>query len=231
MGMLNNVGIHGKTVFILKQGPRPHQVWYWYNSLALLPVYHIEVETNGCHFADIFKRIFLNGNVSVSIKISLKFVPKGPIINSTTLVQIMAWRRPGDKPLSEPMMLRLPMYIFVTRPHWVIPTDSFGYINSHGNISCDSNSLASGKNNCHFNSLWPSNTIWRLRSGSTLAQIMACCLMASSHYLNQSWLIMRCGQQHSHESNFPGIHWYQSARWIGILYFWNYCHISLGPMS
>ena len=28
----------------------------------------------------------------------------------------MAWRRPGDKPLSEPMMARLPTHICVTRP-------------------------------------------------------------------------------------------------------------------
>ena len=30
----------------------------------------------------------------------------------------MAWRRPGDKPFSEPMMVRLPIYICVTRPQW-----------------------------------------------------------------------------------------------------------------
>ena len=33
--------------------------------------------------------------------------------------------------------------------------------------------------------LWPSDTIWRQRSGSTLAPVMACCLTAPSHYLNQ----------------------------------------------
>ena len=41
-----------------------------------------------------------------------------------------------------------------------------------------------------FNSLWPSETIWWYRSGSTLAQVMACCLTAPSHYLNQCWLII-----------------------------------------
>ena len=65
---------------------------------------------NGRHFADdIFKRIFLNENVWIPIKISLKFVPKDPINNIPALVQIMAWRRPGDKPLSESMMVSLPM--------------------------------------------------------------------------------------------------------------------------
>ena len=55
---------------------------------------------------DIFKCIFLNENVWVLIKISLKFVPKGPIENIPTLVKITAWPRPGDKPLSEPMVVK-----------------------------------------------------------------------------------------------------------------------------
>ena len=63
--------------------------------------------------------VFLNENVSISIKISLKFVPKGPINNFPTLVQIMALRRPGDKSLSEPMLVSLPMHICVTRPQLV----------------------------------------------------------------------------------------------------------------
>ena len=66
--------------------------------------------------ADIFKWIFLNENVLISIKISLKFVSRSPIINIPALVQIMAWRRPGDKPLSEPIMVRLLTHICVTRP-------------------------------------------------------------------------------------------------------------------
>ena len=62
---------------------------------------------NGRHFADdIFKCIFMNQNIWISIKISLKFVPKCPINNIPALVQIMAWRRPGDKPLSAPMMVK-----------------------------------------------------------------------------------------------------------------------------
>ena len=76
---------------------------------------------NGHHFPDdIFKWIFLNENVWISINISLKCVPRGPINNIPTLIQVMAWRRPGDKPLSEPMMVRLPTHICVSPPHWVI---------------------------------------------------------------------------------------------------------------
>ena len=61
----------------------------------------------------------LNENFRISIKILLKCVPKGPINNIPALVQIMAWRRPGDKPLSEPMMASLQTHICVTRPQWV----------------------------------------------------------------------------------------------------------------
>ena len=75
---------------------------------------------NGRHFADdSFKYIFLNENVSISIKISLRFDPKGPNNNIPAMVQIMAWRRPGDKPLSEPMVVSFPTHICVTRPQWV----------------------------------------------------------------------------------------------------------------
>ena len=74
---------------------------------------------NGRHFADdIFKCIFLNENVWISIKISLKFVPKGPINNIPALVQIMAWHCPGNKPLSEAMVVNLPTHICVSRPQW-----------------------------------------------------------------------------------------------------------------
>ena len=76
---------------------------------------------NGRHFANsIFKCISLNENIWVSIKIWLTFVPKGPINNIPALVQIIAWRRLGDKPLSDLMMAH-PVYwrIYVTRPQWV----------------------------------------------------------------------------------------------------------------
>ena len=69
------------------------------------PVNSLRPRQTRCHFADyVFKCNFLNENVWIPIKISLKFVPKGPINNIPVLVQIMAWRWTGDKPLSEPMM-------------------------------------------------------------------------------------------------------------------------------
>ena len=75
---------------------------------------------NRRHFADdILKCIFLNENLWIPIKISLKFVPKGSIDNIAALVQIMAWRRLGDKPLSEPIMVSLLTHICISRPQWV----------------------------------------------------------------------------------------------------------------
>ena len=53
-----------------------------------------------------------------------------------------------------------------------------------------------------FNSLGPNDTIWQHRSGSTLAQVMACCLTAPSHYLNQCWVITNMVQWQSPKSYF-----------------------------
>ena len=50
---------------------------------------------------------------------SLKFVPNGLINNIPALVPVMAWRRPGDKPLSEPMMVNLLTHICATWLQWV----------------------------------------------------------------------------------------------------------------
>ena len=75
---------------------------------------------SGRNFADyIFKRIFLNENCCILIKISLKFVTKYPMNNIPELVQIMAWHQPGDMPLSEPMMISLLTHICVTQPQCV----------------------------------------------------------------------------------------------------------------
>ena len=52
----------------------------------------------------------------VSGRALVSLTAKVRINNIAALVQTMAWRRPGDKPLSEPMMVGLLMYICVTRP-------------------------------------------------------------------------------------------------------------------
>ena len=87
---------------------------------GLASVNTLRPRKNGRHFADdLFKCIFVNENAWISLKISMKFVPKFQINNIPALVQIMAWRRPGDKPLFETMMVSLLTHICVTRPQWV----------------------------------------------------------------------------------------------------------------
>ena len=65
-----------------------------------------------------------------------------------------------------------------------------------------------------FNSLWPSDTIWRLKSGSTLAQVMVLSLTAPSHYLNQCWLIISKVQWHSSGCNFTRYLSHQSLKLV-----------------
>ena len=75
---------------------------------------------NGRRFADdVFTCLFLNENVGISLEISLTFVPEVWINNTPSLVHVMTWRRLGDKPLSEPMMVCLPTHVCVTRLQWV----------------------------------------------------------------------------------------------------------------
>ena len=99
-----------------------------YSVCSIRRVNTLRPRQNRCHFANnIFKYIFFNENAQISLKISLKFIPKGPINNIPALVQIMAWRRPGDKPLSEPMMVSFPTHICVTRPQWVNTYRQYGW--------------------------------------------------------------------------------------------------------
>ena len=71
----------------------------------------------------------------------------GSINNIPALVQIMAWRRPGDKPLFEPMVVNLPTHICVTQPQWVniephcfnmsmLTPKSSGNMQKHGYLWC-----------------------------------------------------------------------------------------------
>ena len=69
----------------------------WFNTLRL--------RQNGSHLVDdVFIYISLNENIGISNDISLKCVPCG-LIDNISLVQIMAWRRIGNKPLPEPIVV------------------------------------------------------------------------------------------------------------------------------
>ena len=53
-----------------------------------------------------------------------------------------------------------------------------------------------------INSLGPSDAMCRQKTGSTLAQVMACCLTTPSHCLNQCWHITNKLQWHSSQGKF-----------------------------
>ena len=138
----------------------------------------------GRHFADIFKCIFVNENVWILLNISLKFVPRVRIYNTAALVQIMAWRRPGDKPLSEPVMVSLLTHIWVTRPQWVndkstliLVIAAITWTNVDKDLWC--HMASSGKNELtHCSPMKPYGVcpwFW-----TTLVAVMAYCLMAQS---------------------------------------------------
>ena len=90
---------------------------------------------------DIFKCMFLNENILISIKTPQKFIPRFLINNIPALVQIMDWRRSGDKPLLP--MRRDPVYGYaqMEKLMWkyvaanyhifrvvVLPSNTFKYI-------------------------------------------------------------------------------------------------------
>ena len=93
-------------------------LWYvWSKQMWKQSINHWDKMAD--NFLTTFSNAFSWMKMYILSKISLKFVPNGPINNIGTLVQIMAWHRSGDKPLSESMLVSLLMHICVTRPQWV----------------------------------------------------------------------------------------------------------------
>ena len=103
-----------------KYGLTPPMFWSIFHRHRSLESNTLLPRQNGRHFPDdIFKYIFLNENIFISTKISLKFVSRCWNKHFPALVQIMAWRRPGDEPISAPMVVNLLTHICVTRLQWV----------------------------------------------------------------------------------------------------------------
>ena len=147
----------------------------------------LRLRRNWQNFADnIFKRIFFNENVLILIKISLKYVPEGPINNIPALVQIMAWHHPGDKPLSEPMMVSLLTHICVTRPQWVNSLASYDSKCRVFKPIMQNNSFDTG---CVIALWWMPQNVTNEKS--ILVWVKASCHQATSHYLSQLWLLIK----------------------------------------
>ena len=89
---------------VLHDGSTDHVRWRHQAVIRGQWVNTLRKKKNGRHFADdILKCILLNENAWISIEIG----SKGTINYIRALVQMMAWRRPGEMPLSEPMMVSL----------------------------------------------------------------------------------------------------------------------------
>ena len=100
-------------------------------------------------------------------------VPKIQIDNIPVLVQIMASRhRPSDKPLLESMMVSLLTHICVIQLQWFKKKT---YLFVCCSVFVDQLFTDFFANLCQT---------------LTLAQVMACCLVAPSHCLNQCWFII-----------------------------------------
>ena len=117
----HNKAKHNKTVCIFLGIYCIYDVTNWGTEAVLFTSFNsLRPRRNGRYNSDnIFKCIFLKENVWILTIISMKFVVRVQLTIFQHLVQIMAWRRPGDKPLSEPMMVSLLTHICLTRPQWV----------------------------------------------------------------------------------------------------------------
>ena len=104
-------------IFINTDGSGTCHMWpYTGNSHCNISLLNtLRPGQNGCHFAvGVFTCIFMNENIWISLKISLKIFPRVSINNIPALAQIIAWHLPCNKPLSEPMVVSLLRHIWVS---------------------------------------------------------------------------------------------------------------------
>ena len=92
--------------------------------------------------------------------------------------------------------------IWMVSTSWLTPEVCNNHYDKHSSSSWDDRLNITSQ---RINSLRPRDAIWWQRSGSTLAQVMACCLTAPSHCLNQCWLIISEVQWQSPEGSFTKV--------------------------
>ena len=148
-----------------------------YSCLELINT--LRPRQSGCRFEDsILKSIFLNENVSILIKISLKFYPWGPINNIPPLVQVMAWHQSGDKLLSEPMMVRLLTHLCINHDKW--------RYEQNGWHVTDDTRLVCTRKLCIF--IWISRKfVSKHPIANKLALVQLESLVLNMQHLNQCW--------------------------------------------
>ena len=92
-----------------KSKGNPRRIVSWFNTLR--------PRRSGSHFQTTFSNAFSWMKIVV-VWSKFHWNLQGPINNIPVSVQIMGWRRSGDKPLPEPMMFSLMTHICLTRPQW-----------------------------------------------------------------------------------------------------------------
>ena len=90
-----------------------------FGTPTLTMIEHIETETKLPPFYKQHFQVYFLEWKWISLKTSLKFVATVRINTIRALVQIMAWCRPVDMTLSEPVMVSLLVHISANRPQWV----------------------------------------------------------------------------------------------------------------
>ena len=112
MRKVQNIGVlpsyvdllNKRALFVFPKYSTEAQIQKWFMIFYINPSWLETTPTKFC-YNEIYFVWNMIRNVLQGICV---FVPKGPIINDNpALVQIMAWRQSGGKPLSEPMMVRL----------------------------------------------------------------------------------------------------------------------------
>ena len=155
-------------------------------------------------YIDKFFKYNVMTNFKSVMEIEMRYIPKNLIDDMSTLVQLMAWCSQATSP-----------YMIQCRPHLWCHMAKLNELSEPRTHQFEINhsithSLVSWhlyiKSGCRgqwVNSLQPSGTIWWHKSGSTLAQVMACCLTAPRHHLNQSGLIISKVLSHSPDNSLP----------------------------
>ena len=118
-----------KLIPVCKRGPGHNRPWcmsyqnyvilHWllFHGTQFYNINTLRPRQNGGHFPDdIFKWIFLMEMYEFRVEQHWSLLLGD---NFSTLVQIMAWHRSGDIPMSEPMMDTLLTHVCVTRPQWL----------------------------------------------------------------------------------------------------------------
>ena len=141
-------------------------------------------EQNGHHFAD---DIFLKEHACSLIQIPWECVLKDPTDNMSWSVQVMAWLLKGNKPFYQSMLTKCYYAQMGSLGHNELTSNTVWLYLSDKRTNTQWETMLT---HCGLVTPYGDTGLGQHRSWSTLAQEMACCLTAPSHYLNKCWLFL-----------------------------------------